>query len=102
MDNADYELIIDIRDELRAIAGRIEELTDRLEEITNTALHGTRAVDLRCRAITKQGHQCSRRATGRGELAGYCKTHQPNVYVIVHGNGYRERRVEPPLSAPKV
>ena len=102
MDNAEYVLISNIRDELRAVAERIEELSNRLEESNFAALRGERAVSHRCRALTRKGHQCTRRATGHGDLAGYCKTHEPTILYIQDENGYREKHIERPPSAIRV
>ena len=104
MDNAEWDLITNIRDELRTIAERIEELSDRLDEVASDATHGARAVDLRCRALTKQGKgpQCSRNATGRGLLAGYCKTHKPQIQKTYRNDVYQGQEVVSPPSVIRV
>ena len=53
MDNAEYVLISNIRDELRAMAERIEELSNRLEESNFAALRGERAVNHRTETLPR-------------------------------------------------
>ena len=104
MDNAEWLQICSIRDELETIAERLAELSAQLDNCIHAALGGDRPVDRRCLAITKKGHQCTRKVVGgRGDDADYCKTHKPTVsYIEYSDSGYTTKRVKPPPSVPKL
>ncbi len=83
MDNADFEMIGNVQEEVLAIMKllsaaeeRLDKLYEKLNDWSLDAARGPRNVEERCRAITRQGHQCSRVSAYRGrKRTGYCKQH---------------------------
>ena len=68
VDNPDFEMIGNVQEEvleimklLSAVEERLDKLYEKLDDWGSDALRGSRNVEERCRAITRQGHQYTSR-----------------------------------------